>query len=325
MVNKNSDLYRAHPDWILTTPNRGACHGRHQFVLDFSRKEVVDYIYEAMAKVLSEAPISYVKWDMNRNITECFSAVASAKDQGKVFHKYILGVYDLYDRLTTEFPEILFESCASGGSRFDPGMLYYAPQTWTSDDTDAVERLKIQYGTSMVYPISSMGSHVSAIPNHQLYRNAPLSTRANVAYFGTFGYELDLNKLTEAEKNEVKQQVAFFKEYRETIFNGTFYRLLSPFEGNETCWMIVSQDQKTALVGYYRPLNEVNVGFRRVKLQGLNPDLKYTVSINETTNYGDELMNAGLITSDGSCGENKAPYDGTNGDYQSRIYLLKAE
>ena len=204
-------------------------------------------------------------------------------------------------------------------------MLYYAPQTWTSDDTDAVERLKIQYGTSMVYPISSMGSHVSAIPNHQLYRNAPLSTRANVAYFGTFGYELDLNKLTEAEKNEVKQQVAFFKEYRETIFNGTFYRLLSPFEGNETCWMIVSQDQKTALVGYYRPLNEVNVGFRRVKLQGLNPDLKYTVSINETTNYGDELMNAGLITSDGSCGENKAPYDGTNGDYQSRIYLLKAE
>ena len=325
MVNKNSDLYRAHPDWILTTPNRGACHGRHQFVLDFSRKEVVDYIYEAMAKVLSEAPISYVKWDMNRNITECFSAVASAKDQGKVFHKYILGVYDLYDRLTTEFPEILFESCASGGSRFDPGMLYYAPQTWTSDDTDAVERLKIQYGTSMVYPISSMGSHVSAIPNHQLYRNAPLSTRANVAYFGTFGYELDLNKLTEAEKNEVKQQVAFFKEYRETIFNGTFYRLLNPFEGNETCWMIVSQDQKTALVGYYRPLNEVNVGFRRVKLQGLNPDLKYTVSINETTNYGDELMNAGLITSDGSCGENKAPYDGTNGDYQSRIYLLKAE
>ena len=325
MVNKNSDLYRAHPDWILTTPNRRACHGRHQFVLDFSRQEVVDYIYEAMAKVLSEAPISYVKWDMNRNITECFSAVANAADQGKVFHKYILGVYDLYDRLTTEFPEILFESCASGGSRFDPGMLYYAPQTWTSDDTDAVERLKIQYGTSMVYPISSMGSHVSAIPNHQLYRHAPLSTRANVAYFGTFGYELDLNKLTDQEKEEVKQQVKFFKAHRETIFNGRFYRLLSPFEGNETCWMIVSNDQKTALVGYYRPLNEVNVGFRRVKLQGLNPELKYHVSINETMNYGDELMNVGLITSDGSCGENKNPYDGTNGDYQSRIYVLTAE
>ena len=325
MVNKDSDLYRAHPDWILTTPNRRSCHGRHQFVLDFSRKEVVDYIYEAMAKVLSEAPISYVKWDMNRNITECFSAVANAADQGKVFHKYILGVYDLYDRLTTEFPEILFESCASGGSRFDPGMLYYAPQTWTSDDTDAVERLKIQYGTSLVYPISSMGSHVSAIPNHQLYRNAPLSTRANVAYFGTFGYELDLNKLTEQEKEEVKEQVKFFKEHRETIFNGTFHRLLSPFEGNETCWMMVSPDQKTALVGYYRPLNEVNVGFRRVKLQGLNPDFKYNVSINETTHYGDELMNVGLITSDGSCGENKNPYDGTNGDYQSRIYVLKAE
>ena len=325
MVNKDSDLYRAHPEWVLTTPNRGASHGRNQYVLDFSNKEVVDYIYALMEKVLDDAPISYIKWDMNRYITECFSSIASAEDQGKVFHKYILGVYDLYDRLTSKFPEILFESCSSGGARFDPGMLYYAPQTWTSDDTDAVERLKIQYGTSMVYPISSMGSHVSAIPNHQLFRETPLNTRANVAYFGTFGYELDLNKLTADEKAQVKEQVTFFKEHREMIFNGIFYRLVSPFENNETCWMMVSPDQKTALVGYYRPLNEVNVGYRRIKLQGLNENFKYHVSINETFSYGDELMNVGLLTSDGSSGENKEHYDGTNGDYRSRIYILKAE
>ena len=325
MVNKDSDLYRAHPEWVLATPNRRTSHGRNQYVLDFSNKEVVDYIYGLMEKVLDDAPISYIKWDMNRYITECFSSIASAEDQGKVFHKYILGVYDLYDRLTSKFPEVLFESCSSGGARFDPGMLYYAPQTWTSDDTDAVERLKIQYGTSMVYPISSMGSHVSAIPNHQLFRETPLNTRANVAYFGTFGYELDLTKLTEDEKAQVKEQVAFFKEHRDMIFNGTFYRLVSPFENNETCWMMVSPDQKTALVGYYRPLNEVNVGYRRVRLQGLNENFKYHVSINETSSYGDELMNVGLLTSDGSSGENKEHYDGTNGDYRSRIYILKAE
>ena len=211
MVNPDSDLYRAHPDWILRTPGRHASLGRHQHVLDFSRREVVDAIYEMMAKFLAGAKISYIKWDMNRSITECYSEGLPADRQGEVFHRYILGVYELYDRLTSAFPEVLFESCASGGGRFDPGLLYYAPQAWASDDSDAVERLKIQYGTSFCYPVSSIGSHVSVTPNHQVYRNTPLYTRANVAYFGTFGYELDLNKLTEEEIAQVKEQIRFMK------------------------------------------------------------------------------------------------------------------
>ena len=202
MTNKDSDLYREHPDWILSVPGRHDSHGRFQSVLDFSRKEVVDRIYEMMAKILSTAKVSYVKGDMNRSITECYSAALPADRQGEVFRRYILGVCDLYERLSSAFPHVLFESCASGGGRFDPGILYYAPQGWTSDDTDAIERVKIQYGTSMCYPISSMGSHVSVVPNHQTRRETPLKTRANAAYIGTIGYELELNKLTAEEKEE---------------------------------------------------------------------------------------------------------------------------
>lgn len=327
MTNKDSDLYRAHPDWILSTPGRNISHGRNQYVLDFSREEVVDYIYNLMEKILEEAPVSYIKWDMNRCMSEVYSHSHAAGEQGKVMHQYILGVYRLYDRLTKKFPEILFESCASGGARFDPGMMYYAPQCWTSDDTDAVERLKIQYGTSFVYPIRSMGAHVSAVPNHQTLRNAPLSTRANVAYFGTFGYELDLNKLTAEEQEQVKEQVAFMKEYRQVLQYGDFYRLISPFEGdgNVTAWMVVSKDRKTALVGYYRNLQHVNGAYTKVRLQGLNPEFCYRTSILDCDIYGDELMEAGLLTSDASSGENKEKFNGDNGDYQSRIYILKAE
>ena len=324
MVNKDSDLYRAHPDWILQTPQRHSCHGRNQYVLDFSRKEVVDCIYEMMYKILSEAKVSYIKWDMNRSITECYSAALPADRQGEVFHRYILGVYDLYERLNTAFPQILFESCASGGGRFDPGILYYAPQGWTSDDTDAAERVKIQYGTSMCYPVSSMGSHVSVVPNHQLNRKTPLHTRANVAYFGTFGYELDLNKLSDEEISEVKQQITFMKEYRELIQFGTFYRLKSPFEGNETVWMTVSEDKKTALVFWYRERNVVNADFTRVRLQGLDPDLIYRNEYNETENYGDELMNLGLLTTDCTAGEPTSE-DEPCTDYESRIYVLTAK
>lgn len=323
MVNKDSDLYREHPDWIISVPGRNESHGRYQYVLDFSRKEIVDHIYNMMAKILSEAKVSYIKWDMNRSITECFSKALPADRQGEVFHRYILGVYDLYERLTSTFPEVLFESCASGGGRFDPGMLYYAPQGWASDDSDAVERLKIQYGTSFCYPISSIGSHVSVIPNHQVYRNTPLHTRANVAYFGTFGYELDLNKLTEDEIDEVKKQINFMKKYRSTLQFGTFYRLKSPFEGNETVWMVVSEDKKTAIVGWYRTLNVVNDAYRRVQLKGLNPDYLYKNALNETENYGDELMSLGLITTDVTAGEvpsDKKPCT----DFESRIYVLEA-
>ena len=324
MTNKDSDLYRAHPDWILHTPGRNASHGRYQYVLDFSRKEVVEYIYEMMAKILSEAKVSYIKWDMNRSITECYSVALPADRQGEVFHRYILGVYDLYERLTSEFPEVLFESCSSGGGRFDPGMLYYAPQGWTSDDSDAIERLKIQYGTSLCYPISSMGSHVSVIPNHQVFRKTPLHTRANVAYFGTFGYELDLNSLKEEEIAEVKEQIIFMKKYRKLFQFGDFYRLKSPFEGNETIWMVVSEDKKTAIVGYYRTLNGVNQAYSRIKLQGLDPDMLYENILNKTENYGDELMNFGLITTDVTAGE--VPGDATPcTDFESRIYILKAK
>ena len=323
MVNMDSDLYRAHPDWILSTPNRSASHGRYQHVLDFSRPEVVDCIYQMMKRILSEAKISYIKWDMNRSITECYSAALPADRQGEVFHRYILGVYDLYERLTSQFPEILFESCASGGARFDPGMLYYAPQAWTSDDTDAVERLKIQYGSSYCYPLSSMGSHVSVCPNHQLNRTTPLYTRANVAYFGTFGYELDLNKLTEEEQEEVKEQIKFMKQYRELFQFGTFYRLSSPFENNVTAWMVVSEDKKEAIVGWYRILNVVNEAFHRIPLKGLDPELCYHSLADGNSYYGDELMYAGLITSDSSAGET-TPETEHSCDFDSRLYILKA-
>jgi alpha-galactosidase len=324
MVNKDSELYRAHPDWLFETPGRKSSHGRNQFVLDFSKREVVDYIYQLIETVLKESCISYIKWDMNRYMSEVYSLGRDAVYQGKVMHQYILGVYELYDRLTTRFPEILFESCASGGARFDPGLLYYAQQAWTSDDSDAIERLKIQYGTSMVYPLSSIGSHVSAIPNHQVFRNTPIDTRANVAYFGTFGYELDLNKLSEVEKEKIITQVMFMKRYRELIQKGTFYRLKSPFEGNISSWMVISDDKRTALVGYYRTLQTVNTGYERIRLQGLDQDLKYHVSLNNTMSYGDELMNVGLITSDSTSGENIELYSGELGDYQSRIYILEA-
>ena len=311
-----------------------------------------------LTKILSTAKVSYVKWDMNRSITECYSAVLPADRQGEVFHRYILGVYDLYERLTSTFPHVLFESCASGGGRFDPGILYYAPQGWTSDDTDAIERVKIQYGTSMCYPISSMGSHVSVVPNHQTRRETPLKTRANAAYFGTFGYELDLNKLTAEEIEEVKKQVKFMKAYREVIQYGTFYRLASPFDDEECGWMVVSDDKKTAIVAWFRTLYTPNKCFTRMKLHGLDPDAIYScnvlggqaLTVSKTPDgkliyekvsgdkgedsavnviagpscYGDELMNLGLITSDTSAGEIVGE-DMPCGDYDSRLYVLKAE
>lgn len=322
MVNKDSNLYRAHPDWMIRVPGRRESHGRNQYVLDFSRPEVVDCIYGQMAKLLTEAQISYIKWDMNRSVTEPFSEALPPDRQGELFHRYILGVYRLYEQLTAKFPQVLFESCSSGGGRFDPGMLYYAPQCWASDDSDAAERLKIQYGTSYCYPISSIGAHVSASPNHQVNRITPLSTRANVAYFGAFGYELDLNKLTEEEREEVREQIAFMKEYREVLQFGDFYRLRSPFEGNFTAWMVVSPNQETALVGWYRLLSEANGPFRRVKLQGLDPERSYRVD-GGAEHYGDELMNLGLVISDSGAGECQAG-ERPICDFDSHIYVLKA-
>lgn len=322
MVNKDSDLYRKHPDYIIETPKRHASHGRKQYVLDFSRKEVVDNIYEQLVKILDEGEIDYIKWDMNRNITECYSIAYPPEQQGEIMHRYILGVYDLYERLIERYPKILFESCASGGGRFDAGMLYYAPQAWTSDDSDAIERLKIQYGTSFGYPQSMMGAHVSASPNEQLGRNTPLKIRGDVAFFGAFGYELDLDKLSSTELASIKKQIELMKKYRSIFQYGTFYRLKSPFEGNIVSWMVVSEDKSQAIVGYYKILNDVNCEYRRLCLPGLDADTLYNVQ-EELGSYlgnftGNELANIGLVTTDASAGQNQETTD-----FYSKLFILE--
>lgn len=322
MVNKDSDLYRKHPDYIIETPKRHASHGRKQYVLDFSRKEVVNNIYEQLVKILDEDEIDYIKWDMNRNITECYSIAYPPEQQGEIMHRYILGVYNLYERLIERYPKILFESCASGGGRFDAGMLYYAPQAWTSDDSDAIERLKIQYGTSFGYPQSMMGAHVSASPNEQLGRNTPLKIRGDVAFFGAFGYELDLDKLSSTELASIKKQIELMKKYRSIFQYGTFYRLKSPFEGNIVSWMVVSEDKSQAIVGYYKILNDVNCEYRRLYLPGLEADTLYNVQ-EELGSYlgnftGDELANIGLVTTDASAGQNQETTD-----FYSKLFILE--
>jgi alpha-galactosidase len=321
MINPISQLYKEHPDWIVGRQGEHLVFGRNQLVLDFSRREVVDYIYEKMAGIIQKTQLSYIKWDMNRNITDAYSAALKLEQQGEFYHRYILGVYDLYERLTNEFPKVLFESCAGGGGRFDPGMFYYAPQAWTSDDTDAVERLKIQYGTSLVYPIYSMGSHVSAVPNHQTLRKTPIETRANTAYFGTFGYELNPLELSEEERELIKTQVQFYKNQRNLVRDGDFYRLQSPFEGNETAWMIVSKDQNEALVGWYKVLATVNPKKQQVlKLKGLDENMLYEVN-GLGTYYGDELHYHGLQLPTEFNGVN-APFAKRGGDYQSVVFHL---
>ena len=329
MVNPGTKLWDEHPDWVLHQPGRRPQPGRHQYVLDYSNPAVVDHLFRHFEQLFDGVPLSYIKWDMNRSISDAFSCTAGPDQQGAVLHRYILGVYRLYQLLTDRFPQILFESCASGSARFDPGMLYYAPQCWTSDDTDAVERLKIQYGTSFVYPVSSMGAHVAAVPNHQVNRITSLTMRANVAAFGAFGYELDLTKLGDRGKELVASQVAFVKRHRRLLQFGTFWRLKSPFDSNEAAWMTVSPDRRQAIAADYRILQEVNVGYRRLKLAGLDPDTLYRVTPlgsgavaagRAEEVYGDELMQAGLVTSDGSCGEN---FTG-EGDFISRLYLVEA-
>jgi alpha-galactosidase len=311
MVSPESDLYREHPDWCLHVPGRTRTLARQQLVLDLSRKDVCDYIVDSVSSVLSSAPITYVKWDMNRNMTEIGSALLPAERQRETTHRYILGLYDVMERIVTRFPHILFESCSGGGGRFDPGMLYYMPQTWTSDDTDAVERLKIQYGTSIVYPASSMGAHVSAVPNHQVHRITPLETRGHVAMSGNFGYELDLTKLSEAEREDIKKQVSEYKELRMLIQYGDFYRLLSPFEGNQTAWMFVSNDKKEAFATYFRVLAEPNAPLRRLRLKGLDPAKSYKLELNGNIYRGDELMHYGISIPQ------------REGDFRSVLFVLK--
>ncbi len=323
MISLRSRLYEAHPDWVIAAPDRQMTPERHQFVLDFSREDVVDYLVKAMSKVIDETRLDYIKWDMNRHITEMFSHRLPAAEQLELPHRYILGVYRLYQRLIDKYPEVLFESCSSGGGRFDLGMMYYAPQAWTSDDTDAIERLKIQYGTSYGYSLSMMGAHVSAVPNQQTGRITSLETRGNVAFFGDLGYELDITQLSADEEAIVKKQVAFYKQNRQLFQQGTFYRLKSPFagDGNIVSWMVVDRDKTRAIVGLYQILHRPNPDYLRLYLKGLDPQKQYRVDDSPECFYGDELMHAGLFI-----GQIRRANQivGELTDFSSRLYTIKA-
>lgn len=311
MVNENSDLYREHPDWVLHIPGRSPARGRGQLVLDFSRKDIRDHIYRQLQAVFSSAPIAYIKWDMNRSLTDVWSAALPAERQGEVYHRYVLGVYDLLERLHHDYPHILIEGCCGGGGRFDGGMLYYTPQIWCSDDSDAVDRLKIQYGTSFCYPPSCMGAHVSAVPNEQNGRITPLETRGVVAMSGAFGYEMDLKKCTKEEKAEIRRQIQLYKTHYDLICQGDYYRLSSPFENPSfTAWEHVSADKREAVVslifGNQRPASP----FHRLRLKGLDASLQYQVNSGEKLYPGSTLMEAGY------------PLPPVQKDYQSlQLYL----
>ncbi|HBR93595.1 MAG TPA: alpha-galactosidase, partial [Opitutae bacterium] len=297
MVSPDSELYRSHSDWCIHVPDRPRTESRNQLVLDFSRSEVRDAIYARIATILQEVPITYVKWDMNRHLTELGSLRLDATQQQETAHRFVLGLYEIMDRFNQEFPHILFEGCSGGGGRFDPGILAYMPQIWTSDNSDAISRLRIQYGTSLAYPLSTMAAHVSAVPNHQVGRTTPLRTRGHVACTGAFGYELDLGTLTEAEKSEVCSQIEFYKTIRPLLISGDLYRLKSPYESQEAAWMIVSEDRHEALVTHVTVLNEPNAPARRLKLQGLSSEIKYRVRADgdSYTVSGDVLMHQGLF------------------------------
>lgn len=294
MISKDSQLYQIHPDYAIQIPERAMTPSRDQYVLDFSRSDVVDAIYNQIAAILDDVPIDYIKWDMNRHLTEMYSVAFPAAQQGEIAHRYMLGVYQLAERLTSDYPDILFEGCSGGGGRFDAGMLYYFPQSWASDNTDPIERLKIQYGTSLGYPISSMTAHVSASPNHQTGRQTSLTMRGDVAMAGVLGYELDLGHLSAAEKIQVREQIAFYKAHRDLIQYGDFYRIHSPFEGNDVAWQFVSADQSETLLYQYRVLSEGQPAFHTLKMGHLDPDKTYVDDMTGQAYGGDELMYMGF-------------------------------
>ncbi len=332
MVNKESELYKQKPDWAIQTPNRNMSQGRNQYVLDFANDEVVEYIYEKISNILNSCNISYVKWDMNRHITEGYSK--TLQNQGLFYHKYILGVYKLMRKLTEQFPKIMFENCSSGGGRFDLGMLYYSPQIWTSDNTDPVDRLNIQEGTSIAYPLRAISNHISVAPNHQTGRKTPISMRANVAYFGCFGYELDLTKNDENELKLFKSQIEFYKKYRNLIIEGDFYRTTESGIKNNYCWQVVSKDKKESIVGAYQIKSETNELRKVIKLVGLNKDTQYCVTGFQQTFFGDELMNVGIpitkyfngVSMNFEDMKESVENEGVYGicDYSSQIFLIKA-
>ncbi len=293
MISEDSELFAAHPDYRLAIPGRAGSAGRHQFTLDFSRADVRQAVLDQMCAVLDHTQVDFIKWDMNRNMSEVFSAALPAYAQGEVTHRYMLGLYDMLERLTTRYPEILFEGCSGGGGRFDLGMLAYTSQIWTSDDTDAVSRLKIQYGTSLFYPLSTISAHVSAVPNHQFQRVTSMALRGAVASSGVLGYELDATKLTESEQAAVREQIVFYQAHRRLLQYGRLTRLLSPFEGGDTAWQISDDRGLEAVVVYARPLAEEAPAVIRLRLFGLDANRDYAVLGQRVG--GDELMGEGLL------------------------------
>lgn len=296
MISPDSDLYRAHPDYAIAIPGREPSLCRNQYVLDLTRKEVRDYAYECVAKILRSANIEYVKWDMNRQLSDIGSLELPADQMGELYHRYVLAVYEMQERMMTEFPHLLLENCSGGGARFDPGMLYYSPQIWCSDDTDAIERLKIQEGTALIYPLSTMGAHVSDCPNHTVGRVTPFETRGYVALAGTFGYELDVTKIPESDREQIPAQVAMYHKYNDLVREGDYYRIASYAENHYfDCYGVVSKDKKEALYTYVQVLNRPNYHSRRIYLKGLAAEKYYAIEGEEGTWSGEQLMNAGLL------------------------------
>jgi len=362
MVNKDTPLFMQHPEWVIGEhthtsdspfPKVNLAQARHQYVLDYSNPELVNHIYAQLTKVLDGVSLAYLKWDMNRNISEGFSAALPPHRMGELMHRYILGVYSLYERLSSRYPNILVESCAAGGGRFDLGMLYFAPQAWASDNSDAVSRLGIQYGTSIAYPLSAIGAHISAVPNHQTKRSTPLSFRSHVSYYGVFGLELDLISSSKEELNQLKDSITFYKSMRPLVHSGQFYRLLGPFSrgyenlhktqdwrtdyGKPFAWAVVSPNKQSALVAYYQPLALPNQGPSYLKIQGLESDQMYTVLADpdvyaiegsplkkhSTCVSGAYLMQFGLLIPPAFNGiELRHTH---TGDYASRLWLLEAQ
>ena len=308
MISPDSKLYEAHPDWAIQIPGREGSLCRNQYVLDLTRKEVRDYAYESVASILRSANIEYVKWDMNRQLSDIGSYGLPADRQGELYHRYVLAVYEMQERLVTEFPHLLLENCSGGGARFDPGMLYYSPQIWCSDDTDAVERLKIQESTAMIYPLSTMGAHVSDCPNHTVGRVTPFETRGHVALAGTFGYELAITKIPVEDRQMIPKQVAMYHKYNDLVRSGDYYRIASYQENHYfDCYEVVSKDKSEALVTFVQVINRPNYKSRRITLKGLDPQKNYCLEGEDTVYAGDTLMYAGILIQN--------PW----GDFQSKL------
>ena len=306
MVSPDSDLYRAHPEWAIQIIGRDMTQAREQYVLDYSNPEVREYVYGQIRAILDSANVEYIKWDMNRALSEVGSTSLPRKRQRELWHRYVLGVYEVMDRLTTDYPYLLLENCSSGGARFDPGMLYFSPQIWTSDDTDAIERIKIQYGTSLCYPASAMGAHVSDCPNHILGRTTPFATRGDVALVGTFGYELDVTRIPEEDREAIPGQIAKFKKFNPLVRTGDWYRLGNPFEDDSfDAWMFVAKDRSEAVFTFVQILNRPSTPSRRILLRGLDPKKVYRNEDTGEIRLGETWMKGGVIL-------------GAQGDFASR-------